>query len=106
MAERAPDPVDPSSVSPGYAAAMSELEDLLADLEDDALDIDLLATKVERASELIRFCRARINAARVQVDRIVADLENLPDEPATECAGDDKADDEADDDDPSDTGTP
>jgi exodeoxyribonuclease VII small subunit len=84
-------------VSPGYAAAMSELEDLLADLEDDALDIDLLATKVARASELIRFCRSRINAARVQVDRIVADLENLPDEPS------DESDDDSDDD-PSDAG--
>jgi exodeoxyribonuclease VII small subunit len=82
MPEHPPDPVDPSSAAPGYAAAMAELEDLLADLEDDALDIDLLATKVERASELIRFCRSRINAARVQVDRIVADLENLPDEQA------------------------
>jgi exodeoxyribonuclease VII small subunit len=91
-------------VAPGYAAAMRELEDLLADLEDDALDIDLLATKVERASELIRFCRSRINAARVQVDRIVADLENLPDEPAGDP--DPALDDDAEDDDPSDTGTP
>jgi exodeoxyribonuclease VII small subunit len=70
---------EPSSpdadVAPGYAAAMAELEDLLADLEDDALDIDLLATKVARASALIRLCRERINAARIQVDRIVADLD-------------------------------
>jgi len=83
MAEPPSDRVDPSSAPLGYAAAMTELEDLLADLEDDALDIDLLATKVERASELIRFCRSRITAARVQVDRIVADLENMPDEPST-----------------------
>jgi exodeoxyribonuclease VII small subunit len=96
MAEHAPDPVDPSSAAPGYAAAMAELEDLLADLEDDALDIDLLGTKVERASELIRFCRSRINAARVQVDRIVADLENLPDEPADDLRTTAPADDRDD----------
>ena len=95
MAEPSSSGIEPSVAPLGYAAAMSELEDLLADLEDDALDIDLLATKVERASELIRFCRSRINAARVQVDRIVADLENLPDEPATDPAA---AVDEADDD--------
>jgi len=95
MAEPSSSGIEPSVAPLGYAAAMSELEDLLADLEDDALDIDLLATKVERASELIRFCRSRINAARVQVDRIVADLENLPDEPATDSAA---AVDEADDD--------
>ena len=72
---------DVDALAEGYAAAQRELEDLLADLEDDALDVDLLAAKVARASELIRFCRARIAAARVQVDRIVADLESLPTEP-------------------------
>jgi exodeoxyribonuclease VII small subunit len=71
---------DVDDLAEGYAAAQRELEDLLADLEDDALDVDLLAAKVARASELIRFCRARIAAARVQVDRIVADLESLPTE--------------------------
>ena len=83
MAEPSSDRAAAATAPLGYAAAMAELEDLLADLEDDALDIDLLATKVERASELIRFCRSRINAARIQVDRIVTDLENLPDEPST-----------------------
>jgi exodeoxyribonuclease VII small subunit len=72
-------PLSDEPIAVGYAAAQRELEDLLADLEDDALDIDLLAAKVARASELIRFCRARISAARIQVDRIVADLEQLPD---------------------------
>ena len=84
-------------IAAGYAAAQRELEDLLADLEDDALDIDLLAAKVARASELIRFCRARIAAARVQVDRIVADLEDLPDEP-DDLDTDDDTDDEPEED--------
>ena len=88
MADQPDSPTD-APVAAGYAAAMRELEDLLADLEDDALDIDLLATKVERASELIRFCRSRIDAARVQVDRIVAGLEQLPDDPGTSAGHDD-----------------
>lgn len=82
---------DTAPVAAGYAAALAELEDLLADLEDDALDIDLLAAKVTRASELIRYCRSRIHAARLQVDRIVADLEQLPDAPPD--AADDPDDD-------------
>ncbi len=92
MAEPESDRAAAATAPLGYAAAMAELEDLLADLEDDALDIDLLATKVERASELIRFCRSRINAARIQVDRIVTDLENLPDEPSTGAAADEDDD--------------
>jgi exodeoxyribonuclease VII small subunit len=65
----------PSEV--GYADALAELEAILDDLEDDNIDIDVLASKVERASALIRLCRDRITSARTQVDRIVADLEQL-----------------------------
>jgi exodeoxyribonuclease VII small subunit len=63
----------------GYADALAELETILEDLEDDNIDIDVLAGKVERASALIRLCRDRITSARTQVDRIVADLEQLGD---------------------------
>lgn len=60
----------------GYADAMAELEGILDDLEDDDLDVDVLATKVERASTLIQLCRDRIGAARVQVERVVASLDD------------------------------
>jgi exodeoxyribonuclease VII small subunit len=58
----------------GYAGAQDELETILSRLEDDDVDIDLLARDVERAAELIRFCRGRILAARGDVERVVADL--------------------------------
>ena len=66
---------DETADGPGYAAAMSELEAILDDLEDDDLDVDVLASKVERASSLIQLCRDRIGAARVQVERVVASLD-------------------------------
>ncbi len=62
----------------GYADAMTELEEILDDLEDDDLDVDVLAAKVERASVLIQLCRDRIGAARVQVERVVASLDDPP----------------------------
>jgi exodeoxyribonuclease VII small subunit len=65
---------------PTYAAAVDELEGILAQLEDDRLDVDQLAERVARAAELIRLCRDRISATRVEVERIVADLE-APDPP-------------------------
>lgn len=64
----------------GYAEAMRELEAILDDLEDDDLDVDVLATKVERASSLIQLCRDRIGAARVQVEKVVASLEQPSDD--------------------------
>jgi len=66
----------------GYADAMAELESILDDLEDDDLDVDVLASRVERASTLITLCRDRIGAARVQVEKVVASLDtDRPDSP-------------------------
>ena len=56
----------------GYAAALAELEQLLRDLDDDRIDIDLLAAKVKRAAELITLCRDRITNAQLEVETIIA----------------------------------
>ncbi|MEY2423440.1 MAG: exodeoxyribonuclease small subunit [Acidimicrobiaceae bacterium] len=58
-----------------YAAAMDELEAILADLERDDVDIDHLAERVARAAALIELCRGRIESARIDVTRIVEGLE-------------------------------
>ncbi len=60
-----------------YATAVIELDEILAELEDDSLDVDILGDRVKRASELITFCRERITSAQTQVEQIVADLEQL-----------------------------
>ena len=58
-----------------YASAVEELDEILAELEDDSLDVDILGDRVKRASALISFCRNRITSAKTQVEQIVADLE-------------------------------
>jgi len=59
----------------GYADAMDELEAILADLERDDVDIDHLAERVARAAALIELCRGRIESARLDVTRLVSDLD-------------------------------
>ena len=71
------DDADTTDAPENYADALAELEEILDELEDESLDVDTLATKVERASTLIRFCRNRITSARTQVEQIVADLHEL-----------------------------
>lgn len=68
---------DPTGTPPaiGYAAALAELEHILAELEASDVDVDTLATRVARASELITICRARIGAARLSIDEVIADLD-------------------------------
>jgi exodeoxyribonuclease VII small subunit len=58
----------------GYAAAMRELEEILEQIEADDVDVDLLSSRVSRAAELIRVCRERIHATRIEVEEIVAGL--------------------------------
>jgi exodeoxyribonuclease VII small subunit len=67
--------VTEASEGPTYAAAVDELESILTELEDDRLDVDQLAERVARAAELIRLCRGRIRATRLEVEQIVADLD-------------------------------
>lgn len=64
----------------GYAAALTELEAILRELDDDRIDIDVLAAKVQRASQLITVCRERITAAQIQIDEILASTAGTDDE--------------------------
>ncbi len=59
----------------GYVEALKELEKILSDLERTDVDVDVLASQVERASELIRLCRDRIGNAKMQIDTVVSGLE-------------------------------
>ena len=58
-----------------WADAIGELELILTRLDDDALDVDVLAAHVARAAELIGLCRDRIANTKLEVERIVGDLD-------------------------------
>ncbi len=60
----------------GYASAVEELENILGELEESDVDVDVLAERVARASELIRVCRERIGNAKMQIEKVVAGLED------------------------------
>jgi exodeoxyribonuclease VII small subunit len=59
----------------GYAQAVAELDRILNELEDPAIDVDGLAQRVRRAAELIELCRERIARARMDVEQVVATLD-------------------------------
>ncbi len=81
-----------SSNEVGYAAALDELHAILEELEAEDIDIDVLASKVERAAKLIQVCRGRIKSAEVRVREIVAGLEEDHGNPARNQAEADEAD--------------
>lgn len=63
------------SPTPGYAAALNELDAILRELEGSDVDVDHLADRVARASELIAMCREKISNAQVKISEVTADLD-------------------------------
>src|SRR5262245_52328978 len=87
-----PEPrVAASRKMPTYAEASAELEQILEKIEAGEVDVDEVVTLVRRGAELIRFCRERLDAARLEVGKVVADLDALEKEAARE---DDAAEDD------------
>jgi exodeoxyribonuclease VII small subunit len=66
---------DPGPEALGYADALAELEEILHELEGEAVDVDHLGERVRRAAELIRLCRSRIDTARMEIEQVVAELD-------------------------------
>lgn len=64
--------------SKSYEDAISELQDILDKLQDGEVNVDELAEKVTRSSELIDYCQEKIGAAEIQVEEIVATIEKDP----------------------------
>ena len=56
----------------GYAEALQELQAIHTELEGEAVAVDVLAVRVARADELLTLCRERLEAASVQVEKVVA----------------------------------
>jgi len=54
-----------------YSLALEELQEILAELESDQIDIDELAKKVERANDLLQQCQKRLTSTQMQVEKII-----------------------------------
>ncbi len=59
-----------------FNEALSELEEILALMENEQLDIDELFTKVERAGFLSRTCSEKLYKTENEINKILKDIEN------------------------------
>lgn len=53
-----------------YTEAMAEIESILKQLQSADCDVESLATKVKRASELIELCRKKLYKAEADVEKL------------------------------------
>lgn len=55
---------------PTYEAAWTELQKIVNDLQGGSVGIDELTAKIDRAAELVRFCRERLRSTEDAVGRL------------------------------------
>ncbi|MCK5393397.1 MAG: exodeoxyribonuclease VII small subunit [Candidatus Omnitrophica bacterium] len=58
-----------------YSEAVVELNNILADLESENVDVDEVSLKVKRAVELVKVCRDKIDKTELEVRKIVKKVE-------------------------------
>lgn len=58
-----------------YKEAMAEIEGIVAQLENNQLDIDELNSKVKRVSELIAFCKSKLHETEEEVEKILKTID-------------------------------
>jgi exodeoxyribonuclease VII small subunit len=57
-----------------YEAAFNELQELINEIENGEISVDQLSEKVKRASVLIQFCKDKLRATELDVEKILEDL--------------------------------
>ncbi|WP_295667713.1 exodeoxyribonuclease VII small subunit [uncultured Mucilaginibacter sp.] len=61
-----------------YEAAFKELREIEADIQNEAVSVDVLAEKVKRASELIALCQSKLQKTEFEVNKIISQMEQKP----------------------------
>ncbi|MEK7308224.1 MAG: exodeoxyribonuclease VII small subunit [Nitrospirota bacterium] len=58
-----------------YKAAIEELESIVGEIENESVDVDVLAQKVKRATFLINLCRKKLKTTDNEIKRILKEFE-------------------------------
>jgi exodeoxyribonuclease VII small subunit len=58
-----------------YKEALAEIEQIVANLEADKLDIDQLSVSVKRVTELIKFCKDKLKETSEDVEKTLQSLD-------------------------------
>lgn len=60
---------------PTFNQAVEELENILEEIESGEMDVDELAGKVKRASELLKLCQSKLRDTEKEIDGIIDKME-------------------------------
>jgi len=57
-----------------YRDAITEIETILARIDDGEMDVDELAEKVKRVTVLLELCKKKLRSTESEIEKIMADL--------------------------------
>lgn len=58
-----------------YEQAFNELKQISEEISKETVSVDVLASKVKRASELITLCQAKLRSTEQEVNNIIAQMD-------------------------------
>lgn len=58
-----------------YTKAVQKLDEIIAKIESEEIDVDELSVKVKEAVELIKICKAKIDKAEMEVKKVVENFD-------------------------------
>ncbi|MDQ1770967.1 exodeoxyribonuclease VII small subunit [Labilibaculum sp. A4] len=58
-----------------YRDAITEIEETIASIENDELDVDDLSEKVKRVSELLVICKEKLHNTEKEVEKILNEMD-------------------------------
>ncbi len=63
-----------------YSKSIKRLEEIIAKIENEEIDVDELSERVKEAVSLIKVCKSKIEKAELEVKQVVEDFETEDDE--------------------------
>jgi len=59
-----------------YTQAFEELQEIVTEMENSEISIDLLDSKIKRASELLKICKDKLFKTEKSVQKILEEINN------------------------------
>ena len=57
-----------------YSLALTELQQIINEIESEEINIDVLADKVRKAAYLIKFCKDRLRNTEEEVKKVLSEI--------------------------------
>lgn len=58
-----------------YNEAITEIEEILYQIENEELDIDILTEKVKKVSALLKLCKKKLHQTETEVQKILDNID-------------------------------